>query len=90
MRRWRALRSGRRSVLDEVAGQWRGAALLGEPGTPDAEARAALLHGDGGAYSAEDLMARGAMLDGLEAAVGRMSRSLGPLLSEMDARLPRS
>jgi hypothetical protein len=78
-----------RSVLDEVAGQWRGAALLGEPGTPDAEARAALLHGDGGAYSAEDLMARGAMLDGLEAAVGRMSRSLGLLLSEMDARLPR-
>lgn len=75
------------SVLDSVAEQWRGAGLLGEPGTPEAEARAALLYGDGGAYSAEDLLARGAMLDGLEAAIGRMNRLLRLLLTEMEARL---
>ncbi|RVT89632.1 hypothetical protein EOD42_24865 [Rhodovarius crocodyli] len=76
------------SVLDQVVEQWRGAGLLGEGGFENPDRRTALLVGEGGVYSTADLNARGAMLDGLEAAIGRMSRSLRLLLAEMQTVLP--
>jgi hypothetical protein len=40
------------------------------------------------AYSSEDLIASGAMLGGLEVAIGRLSRSLGLAPSEIEDVLP--
>jgi hypothetical protein len=85
---WRYLSrdEGSGSILAELTTQWHAAGFLEDAGTPEGRARAALIFGEGGAYSAEDLQARGAMLDTLEAAIGRMNRGLRLLLAEMDAR----
>lgn len=85
---WRYLSrdEGSGSVLAELAEQWRSAGLLEDAATPEGRARATLLFGEGGAYTSEDLQARGAMLDTLEAAIGRMNRGLRLLLAEMDSR----
>jgi hypothetical protein len=88
---WRYLQrqeAGGPSVLDQVVEQWRGAGLLGEGGLENPDRRTTLLFGEGGVYTTGDLNTRGAMLDGLEAAIGRMSRNLRLLLAEMQAVLP--
>ena len=85
---WRYLSrdEGSGSILSELAAQWHAAGFLEDAGTPEGRARAALIFGEGGAYTAEDLQARGAMLDTLEAAIGRMNRGLRLLLAEMEVR----
>lgn len=88
---WRYLRHQdpqSESALDQIMAQWRGTGLLDDATQRGATGRAALLFGEGGLYTADDLNARGAMLDGLQAAIGRMSRSLRLLLAEMQTVLP--
>jgi hypothetical protein len=77
---------GRATVAEVVVGEWRAAELLGR-GDPDEErSRAALLFGAGGTYGVEELEARDAMLDLLEASVALMSRDLRILLEELMER----
>jgi hypothetical protein len=73
----------RATVAEVVVAEWRAAELLGR-GDPGVErARAALLFGAGGTYTVEELEARDAMLDLLEASVALMSRDLRLLLEEL-------
>jgi hypothetical protein len=78
--------AGRPSIAEGVIAAWRAAELLGEPGSGTERARIALLFGPGGVYTVEELEARDAMLDLLEAQIALMSGDLRLLLQELLAR----
>ncbi|MFC7472765.1 hypothetical protein ACFQS7_00255 [Dankookia sp. GCM10030260] len=78
--------AGRPSIAEAVIAAWRAADLLGEPGSDTERARIALLFGPGGVYTVEELEARDAMLDLLEAQIALMSGDLRLLLQELLAR----
>jgi hypothetical protein len=71
------------TVAQEVVAAWRAADLLGEPGSGTERARVALLFGPGGTFTVEELEARDAMLDLLEASIALMSDDLRVLLQEL-------
>jgi hypothetical protein len=74
---------GRATVAEVVVGEWRAGELLGRDGPEADRPRVALLFGAGGTYTVEDLEAREAMLDLLEASIALMSRDLRALLEEL-------
>lgn len=78
--------AGQPSVAETVVAAWRAAGLLGEPGSATERARIALLFGPGGEYGVEELEARDAMLDLLEAQIALMSGDLRLLLQELLVR----
>jgi hypothetical protein len=59
---------------------------LGEPGSSAEAERVALILGTGGRYTIDDLRARDAMLDLLEARVALLNQDLQSLLREVAAR----
>jgi hypothetical protein len=74
---------GQATVAEVVVAEWRAAELLGRGAPGEERSRAALLFGAGGAYTVEELEARDAMLDLLEASIALMSRDLRILLEEL-------
>lgn len=80
---------GGATVAEIVVAEWRAAELLGRDGAEAERARASLLFGPGGTYTVEELEARDAMLDLLEASIALMSRDLRVLLGELPARTSR-
>ncbi len=75
-----------RSLRESLIARWRQDGRLGDPGSETERRRIALFFGEGGAYTIEELRARAAMLDLLEADVNLMSQDLDLLLSEVLAR----
>lgn len=76
----------RRSLRETLIARWRQDGRLGEVGSEIEQRRVALFFGKGGAYEIEDLRARAAMLDLLEADINLMSHDLDRLLQEVLAR----
>jgi hypothetical protein len=76
-------RAGNVTNRELLIEQWLSPERLGEPGSPEAERRAALLFGAGGVYSIEDLRARDAMLDMLEARVALFNQNIADLLRDV-------
>lgn len=73
----------RRSLRESLIARWRQDGRFGEPGSETEERRIALFFGEGGSYEIEDLRARAAMLDLLEADVNLMSQDLEELMQEV-------
>lgn len=71
-----------RSLRDALVLRWRQDGRLGEGGSETERRRIELFFGRGGAYEIEDLRARAAMLDLLEADVNLMSQDLERLMQE--------
>lgn len=63
--------------------QWKAGDRLGPSGSDEEQQRAALIFGQGGEYTVEDLQARDAMLDLLEATVKLLYQDLALLLREL-------
>ncbi len=63
--------------------QWKAGDRLGPGGSDEEQQRAALIFGQGGEYTIEDLQARDAMLDQLEATVKLLYQDLALLLREL-------
>ncbi len=76
----------RATVAEVVVAEWRAGELLGREGPEAERTRVALLFGAGGAYTVEELEARDAMLDLLEASIALMSRDLRMRLEELLGR----
>ncbi len=76
----------RATVAEVAVAEWRAGELLGREGPEAERTRVALLFGAGGAYTVEELEARDAMLDLLEASIALMSRDLRMLLEELLGR----
>ncbi len=72
-----------RSLRETLISRWRQHGRLGEPGSDTEQRRIALFFGEGGLYEIEELRARAAMLDLLEADVNLMSQDLERLLQEI-------
>jgi len=86
---WRYLNladSSGRSQLDQLRAEWRNPDLLGAPDTAEERENAALLFGPGGAYTADLLDVRDAMLDLTEASVALLLQDLRSLLREARGR----
>jgi hypothetical protein len=75
--------AGGATVAEVVVAEWRAAELLGRGGPEAERPRIALLFGAGGTYTIDDLEARDAMLDLLEASIALMNRDLRILLEEL-------
>lgn len=71
------------SLRESLILRWRQDGRLGEVGSEREQRRIALFFGDGGSYDIEDLRARAAMLDLLEADINLMSQDLEQLLEEI-------
>jgi hypothetical protein len=71
------------SHRDALREQWRVPERLGAPGSPAEERRTRLFFGDGGVYTIDDLRARDAMLDLLEARVALFNKDIAALLREL-------
>lgn len=65
--------------------QWRAGERLGPRDSQEEQRRAALIFGKGGNYTADDLRARDAILDQLEATVKLLYQDLGLLMRELSA-----
>jgi hypothetical protein len=77
-----------RSLRETLITRWRRDGRLAEAGSPAEGRRIELFFGEGGSYTIEDLRARAAMLDLLEADINLMSQDLEGLLQEvLEARL---
>lgn len=63
--------------------QWKTGERLGPAGSDEEQQRARLIFGEGGEYTVEDLQARDAILDQLEATVKLLYQDLGLLLREL-------
>ncbi|CAG9166806.1 hypothetical protein CURE108131_03410 [Cupriavidus respiraculi] len=63
--------------------QWKAGERLGPSGSDEEQQRAALIFGSGGEYTIDDLEARDAMLDQLEATVKLLYQDLALLLREL-------
>ena len=74
------------SLRTVIIARWRRDGRLGTPGSKLEETRTALLFGDGGDYSLEDLRVRAQMLNMVQAEVSLVSQYLERFLREM---LPR-
>lgn len=72
-----------RSLRETLIARWREDGRLGEPGSDTEQRRIALFFGEGGTYTVEDLRARAAMVDRLEADVNLMSQHLERRLQEV-------
>lgn len=70
-------------MRETLISRWRQHGRLGEPGSDTEQRRIALFFGEGGLYEIEELRARAAMLDLLEADVNLMSQDLERLLQEI-------
>lgn len=68
-----------------LVAQWKAGERLGPGGSEEEKRRAALIFGKGGEYTAEDLRARDAILDQLEATVKLLYQDLGLLMRELAA-----
>jgi hypothetical protein len=75
-----------RSLRESLIVRWRQDGRLGEPGSDVERRRVALFFGEGGVYDIEELRARAAMLDLLEADVNLMNQDLNLLIGEVLAR----
>lgn len=71
------------SLRATIIERWREDGRFGEPGSNTEARRMALFFGPGGSYEIEDLRARAAMLDLLEADVNLMSQDLEQLMQEV-------
>ncbi len=71
-----------RSLRETLLARWLTTSRLGEPDSEVAQRRVALVFGSGGSYQIEDLRARAAMMDLLEAEVDLMSHDLERLMQE--------
>ncbi len=71
-----------RSLRETLIARWRHDGRLGEPGSDTEQRRMALFFGRGGSYEIEDLRARAAMMDLIEAEVDLMSHDLERLMQE--------
>jgi len=76
----------RRSLRETLIARWRQDGRLGEEGSETERQRTLLFFGQGGTYDIENLRARGAMLDLLEADINLMSHDLEMLMRELLAR----
>ena len=79
-----------RSIRDELVAQWRSDNRFDDPSSPDGQRQAALLFGDGGRYSPEDLQLREMLLDSMQARVWLISMDLEQLLREIIQRSGRA
>lgn len=70
------------SLRENLLARWLTTGRLGEPDSEIARRRVALFFGSGGSYQIEDLRARAAMMDLLEAEVDLMSHDLERLMQE--------
>lgn len=73
----------RQSLRETLIARWRRDGRFGEVGSHTEERRILLFFGEGGSYEIEDLRARAAMLDLLEADVNLMSQDLEQLIQEV-------
>ena len=73
----------RRSLRETLIVRWRRDGRFGEVGSHTEQRRILLFFGEGGSYEIEDLRARAAMLDLLEADVNLMSQDLEQLMQEV-------
>jgi len=73
----------RRSLRESLIIRWRQDGRFGEAGSETEQRRIALFFGEGGSYEIDDLRARAAMLDLLEADVNLMSQDLERLMEEI-------
>lgn len=85
---WRFLNHARPDSAEAPLGQmliaqWKADIGLGAPGSDDERRRAALIFGRGGEYTVQDLQARDAILDQLEATVKLLYQDLALLLREL-------
>jgi hypothetical protein len=71
------------SLRESLIIRWRQDGRLGEAGSETEQRRTALFFGEGGSYEIDDLRARAAMLDLLEADVNLMSQDLERLMEEI-------
>ena len=71
-----------RSLRETLLARWLTTSRFGEPDSEVAQRRVALFFGSGGSYLIEDLRARAAMMDLLEAEVDLMSHDLERLMQE--------
>jgi hypothetical protein len=76
----------RRSLRETLITRWRQDGRLGEAGSETEQRRITLFFGQGGSYDIEDLRARAAMLDLLEADINLMSQDLERFMQEVLAR----
>lgn len=72
-----------RSLRESLILRWRQDGRFGEAGSELEQRRTALFFGEGGSYEIEDLRARAAMLDLLEADINLMSQDLERLMEEI-------
>lgn len=72
-----------RSLRESLIARWRQDGRFGEAGSTTEQRRIALFFGEGGSYEIEDLRARAAMLDLLEADINLMSQDLERLMQEV-------
>lgn len=72
-----------RSLRESLIARWREDGRFGEVGSETERRRLLLFFGEGGVYAIEDLRARAAMLDLLEADVNLMSQDLESLMQEV-------
>lgn len=72
-------------VAEALAAAWAADGRLGAPGSEEARARAALLFGAGGRYTADELETREALLELVQASVSLMNRDLRLLLADLQA-----
>ena len=71
---------GERSIIENTRRRWQTYGQLGQPGTKAGQAQLALLFGEGGTYSADQLQLRANMLNELQAAVRLLNQELQGLL----------
>lgn len=76
------------SLRETLIARWYQHGRFGKPGSETERRRIALFFGDGGRYEIEDLRARAAMLDLLEADISLMSQDLERLMQEVLGRTP--
>jgi hypothetical protein len=85
---WRYLNArfgGGESPRDSLREQWNVPERLGTPGSSEEERRIRLFFGEGGVYTIDDLRAREAMLDLVEARVALFNKDIAALLRELVA-----
>lgn len=75
-----------RSLRETLIARWHQHGRFGNPGSDTEQRRITLFFGDGGTYGIDDLRARAAMLDLLEADISLMSQDLELLLQEVRAQ----
>lgn len=80
---------GGTTLREVLVAQWRAGERLGPANSPDERRRIALLFGAGGTYTIDDLNAREALFDLLEASVASMHQDLQRLLDELVERSQR-